>query len=59
MSQVVQANKKCCTALFWVRDLVYLSTKNLVILKGHACKLLPKFLGPFVITDKITEGVMY
>ena len=30
-------------------DLVYLSTKNLNLPKGRACKLCPKFIGPFKI----------
>ena len=58
-SQVVQANRKRRPASFRVGDLVYLSTKNLAIPKGRARKLAPKFLGPFVITEEVTEGATY
>ncbi|PIL23014.1 hypothetical protein GSI_14321 [Ganoderma sinense ZZ0214-1] len=58
-SQVVQANKKRRPASFEVGDLVYLSTKNLSIPKGRARKLAPKYLGPFQITEEVTEGATY
>ena len=32
-------------------DLVYLSTKNLSVLKGRACKLVPKYIGPYKIKE--------
>jgi hypothetical protein len=30
-------------------NLVYFSTKNLTLPAGHACKLVPKFIGPFPV----------
>src|SRR5215471_4990207 len=34
-----------------INDLVYLSTKNLNLLKGRASKLTPKYIGPYPITE--------
>ena len=39
--------------------LVYLSTKNLNLLKGRARKLCPKFVGPWKITKAWLETSMY
>ena len=36
---------------YQINDLVYLSTKNLTLLKHRARKLMPKFIGP----DKILK----
>ena len=55
----VQANKKHAIAEYKVGDLVYLSTRNISLPKGRACKLAPKFLGPFAITKVLKEGATY
>ena len=34
---------------YQINDLVYLSTKNLALLKHRAQKLMPKFIGPYKI----------
>jgi DNA polymerase III alpha subunit (gram-positive type) len=39
-------------APFSVRDMVYLSTINLTLPKGHARKLAPKFIGPYQILEE-------
>jgi hypothetical protein len=36
-------------------DLVYLLTKNLMLPKGHASKLLPKFIGPYKVLWALPE----
>ncbi|OJT01681.1 Transposon Ty3-I Gag-Pol polyprotein [Trametes pubescens] len=52
VSQAFQANKHCqAEPEFEVGDLVYLSTKNLSVLKGHARKLVPKFIGPYKVIE--------
>ena len=43
------ANRKRKEAPFTAGDLVYLSTENLSLPKGHARKLAPKFIGPYRI----------
>ena len=35
---------------FTVGDKVYLSTENLTLPKGRSRKLMPKFIGPYVVT---------
>ena len=40
---------------FEVGDLAYLSTINLDLLKSRACKLAPKYIGPFKVTKVISE----
>jgi hypothetical protein len=40
-------------------ELVYLSTKNLLLLKGRARKLSPKYLGFFQMSRVVKEGAMY
>ena len=59
VGQVVHANRRRRPAGFQVGDLVYLSTKNLSLPKGRARKLAPKFLGPFAITEIVSEGATY
>ncbi|OJA16858.1 hypothetical protein AZE42_12244 [Rhizopogon vesiculosus] len=59
VGQAKQANRHRRPVTFKVNDLVYLSTKNLQIPKGWACKLIPKFIGPFRIVKIITEGATY
>ena len=55
----VQANRKRVTAHHQLGDLVYLSTKNISLPKGCACKLALKYLGPFKITRVLKEGATY
>jgi hypothetical protein len=46
--QIHQANKQQGPEpTIEVNSMVYLSTKNLNLPKGHATKLLPKFVGPY------------
>lgn len=42
-----------------VGGLAYLSTKNLSLPKGRACKLLPKFLGPYKIVNASPQTSTY
>ena len=42
-----------------IRDLVYLSTKNLSMPKGQARKLIPKFIGPMVVVGQHAMSNMY
>ncbi|KZV88974.1 hypothetical protein EXIGLDRAFT_588520, partial [Exidia glandulosa HHB12029] len=49
VQQTTEANKHRTLAPFAKGDKVYLSTKNLTIPKGHARKLVPKYIGPFEI----------
>ena len=59
VSQTIQANKRRTPATYKEGDLVYLSTKNITMPKGRACKLSPKYLGPFPISKVIKEGATY
>jgi hypothetical protein len=38
---------------------MYLSTKNLVMPKGHASKLVPKFIGPYKVLQAMPETSNY
>ncbi|KNZ71893.1 hypothetical protein J132_05718 [Termitomyces sp. J132] len=49
--QVRDANRKRRKVPFSKDDLVYLSTKNISFAKGLAQKLIPKFVGPYKITE--------
>ena len=50
--QAFHANKKRRIDPEYKRDnFVYLSTKNLTLLKGRARKLVPKFIGPYKILE--------
>ena len=52
VKQTCHANQWWCLAPFQEGDLVYISTKNISFPKGLACKLIPKFIGPYkVLTD--------
>jgi len=42
-----------------INDLVYLSTKNLNLPKGRTSKLLPKYLGPYPITEALPNTSTY
>jgi hypothetical protein len=44
------ANQQRRPTPFTKGDLVYISTKNMTMPKGHACKLLPKYVRPYCIT---------
>jgi hypothetical protein len=54
-----QANKHRRTAPFKEGDLVYLSTKNIAIPKGHSRKLTPRYIGPYKIEQEIVKGATY
>lgn len=50
--QTIQANRSRSDApAYQVDDLVYLSTKNLLLPKGRVRKLIPKYIGPMKITE--------
>src|SRR5215467_12450424 len=52
VKQTRNANHHCWPAPFKENDLVYLSTENISFPKGYACKLVPKFIGPYrIVTD--------
>jgi len=59
MVNTVQANRKRVAVDYKVRDLVYLSTKNILLPKGRARKLAPKYLGPFAINNILKGGATY
>jgi len=40
-------------------EFVYLSTKNLTMPKGHASKLLPKFVGPYKVLQSYPDTSNY
>ncbi|KAL7280521.1 hypothetical protein ACG7TL_005453 [Trametes sanguinea] len=51
VAQTYQANKRRqAEPTFGIGDKVYLSTKNLLMPKGRARKLIPKYIGPYAIT---------
>ncbi|KIK50704.1 hypothetical protein GYMLUDRAFT_103499, partial [Collybiopsis luxurians FD-317 M1] len=47
--QTRDENCHCIQSPFVAGNLVYISTKNISFPKGHACKLLPKYIGPYKI----------
>ena len=49
VKQTRQANQHRCNAPFTENDLVYISTKNINLPKGKACKLAPKYIGLYKI----------
>ena len=49
VKQTRQANRKRRPAPFAEGDFTYVSTQNMTLPKGRACKLSPKFIGPFKI----------
>ena len=51
-------SNKCCQpgVKYQINDLVYLSTKNLTLLKHRAQKLMPKFIGPYKILKAMNES---
>ena len=42
---------------YQINDLVYLSTKNLILPKHRAWKLMPKFIGPYKILKAMNESL--
>ncbi|KIJ57006.1 hypothetical protein M422DRAFT_85335, partial [Sphaerobolus stellatus SS14] len=56
IKQTVNANKKLPGEEYSPGDLVYLSTKNLNLLKGRARKPLPKFIGPYKVLEAWNES---
>ena len=51
VGQTYHANKRHCEEpAYQVGDKVWLSTKYLAMPKGRVRKLMPKFIGPFIIT---------
>ena len=58
--QKVQANKRCRKeADIKVGDKVYLATKDLSLPKGRASKLLPKYIGPYLVLDAKPDTSSY
>ncbi|KAJ3567350.1 hypothetical protein NP233_g6423 [Leucocoprinus birnbaumii] len=51
VKEVRNANRRCVPSPFTEGDLVYISTKNMSFPKGLARKLVPKFVGPYKITQ--------
>ncbi|CAL1702709.1 unnamed protein product [Somion occarium] len=51
VKQTRDVNRRRRASPFEKGDLVYLSTKNLSLPKGLARKLVPKFIGPYRITE--------
>jgi hypothetical protein len=57
ISQTFHANKKHRASLGYRRgDKVYLSTKNLTLPKCRARKLVPRFIGPYWVTEAHNEA---
>jgi hypothetical protein len=57
VSQMFQANKKRrASPEYWRGDQVYLSMKNLTLPKGRARKLVPRFIGPYQVTEAHNEA---
>ncbi|OJT02273.1 hypothetical protein TRAPUB_7218, partial [Trametes pubescens] len=58
--QTYHANKhRQAEPEFEIGDQVYLLTKNLSTPKGRACKLIPKYIGPYAIVESIPETSNY
>lgn len=51
VKQIRAANRKRRFDPFKKDDLVYVSTKNLSFEKGLACKLIPKYIGPYQVLE--------
>ncbi|SJL12635.1 uncharacterized protein ARMOST_16064 [Armillaria ostoyae] len=56
VKQTWDANRKRRPIPFTEKDLVYISTKNISFLKGLACKLNPKYIGPYSILKDFGNG---
>ncbi len=57
VKQTQDANRKWCPIHFMEKDLVYISTKNISFLKGLACKLNLKYIGPYTILGDFENGL--
>jgi hypothetical protein len=52
VDQTFHANRKCRESeIYAVDDHVYLSTQNLTLPKGRARKLVPRYIGPYRVTE--------
>jgi hypothetical protein len=58
-TQTAQANKGRHPAPFKVGDKVFVSTKNMSIPEGKACKLVNKWMGPVNISEELVKGTTY
>ena len=57
IEQMHNSDKHCKPGIkYQINDLVYLSTKNLTLLKHRARKLMPKFIGPYKILKVMNES---
>ena len=57
IQQTFHANKKCrASDIYHVGDHVYLSTQNLILPKGRARKLVPKYIGPYKVVKAHNEA---
>lgn len=60
VQQTHQSNKRRRPETpFAVGDKVYLSTENLALPKGRSRKLMPKYIGPYQVTDSHPEKSRY
>ena len=58
IGQTHYSNKHCQPSIKnQINDLIYLSTKNLTLLKHRARKLMPKFIGPYKILKAMNESL--
>jgi hypothetical protein len=52
VDQMFHANRKCRESeIYAVDNRVYLSTQNLTLPKGRARKLVPRYIGPYRVTE--------
>ena len=57
IQQMFHANKKCCTSNeYHVGDHMYLLTQNLILPKGRARKLVPKYIEPYKVVKAHNEA---
>ena len=49
VKQTRDTNHRCCPTPFESGDLVYVSTKNMSLLKGYVQKLAPRYIGLYCI----------
>ena len=59
VKQTQDANRKRQAVPFKEGDLVYISTKNIIFAKGLACKLIPKYIGPYKIPRDFDNQLIY
>ena len=59
VQQTFHTNKKCrASDEYNVGNHVYLSTQNLILPKGRARKLVPKYIGPYKVVKAHNEASM-